>query len=43
VPILKDWPLVRINEMSEHFKKKMFEPGEKVYDLGDPSSNVYFV
>jgi hypothetical protein len=34
---------MKIIGMSEHFKKKTFEPGAKIYDLGDPSSTVYFI
>ena len=43
VPIMRNWPLTKIIEMSEHFKKKTFEPGENIYDLGDKVDNIYFI
>ena len=43
VPIIRQWPLMKIIAFSEHFQKQSFEPGQIVYDLGDPTDTVYFV
>ena len=43
VPIMRDWPLTKIVDISEHFKSISFEPGEVIYDLGSKSDAIFFV
>ena len=40
---MRDWPLTKIIDVSEHFHKKTFEPGQIIYDLCDKVDNIYFV
>ena len=40
---MRDWPLTKIVDISEHFKSISFEPGEVIYDLGSRSDAIYFV
>ncbi len=43
VPIMRNWPLTKIIDISEHFKVRTFEPGEVIYDIGDKSDHIYFI
>ena len=43
VPILCEWSIKKVIEVSEFFHKKSFEPGEIIYDIGDKTDNIYFI
>ena len=40
---MRTWPLTKITDMSEQFKKKSYKPGELIYDLGDKVDDIYFI
>ena len=43
VPILRNWSIKKVIEVSEHFQKRQYEPGETIYDIGDRTDNIYFI
>ena len=43
VPIMRNWPLMKIINASDRFVRKSFEPGQLIYDIGGPSDKVYFI
>lgn len=43
VPIIRDWGIMKIISLSEHFKKMSFEPGQVIFDIGDLSDTLYFI
>ena len=40
---MRDWPLTKIVDVSEHIGCSSYKPGEIIYDMGDNSDYVFFV
>ena len=43
VPVIRDWPLIKIVDISDRFTRKSYEPGEIIYNLGNTVDKVFFI
>ena len=43
MPVLRNWSIKKVIEVSEFIKKKQYQPGEFIYDIGDRTDNIYFI